>query len=340
MPSPVPTRSTRQGATIVPNTGPGPIVDESQQQQPQQQQQPPLVNTPESAYTVEGFEGQTQDFGATDIAEAFASLSVASVSSCTTSRATALLNYLRAHCATSTPRPGAKGGKAVDILKLLHGEAATRLIPDVELEIPDPPQSTPTTVPTGPGAPSVADILNGRTVWPTTASPLQAAGQTPLGSTPPPVTSRPPVPQPAPPSPGAVPHSGAASSDLVRLGVTFAQQIQRQAHASVSLFVGGRQWASVRNRREAETWAYVLDELVKLFGWGIADTMPFEAATRRLAALTEVDSGEDWATMADVELIPAGTMLLPDAIRKAMMNRAKVETSRARGSKGGRGGNA
>lgn len=133
-----------------------------------------------------------------------------------------------------------------------------------------------------------------------------------------------------------------ASPDLVRLGATsFALQIQRQAHGSVSLFVGARQpWQAVRNRREAETWAFVLDELIKLYGWGIAQTMAFEAAARRLAALTEVDQGEEWSTMADVELIRAGTVLIPDSIRKAMMNRAKVESGRSKGKhpRGGKPG--
>lgn len=32
--------------------------------------------------------------------------------------------------------------------------------------------------------------------------------------------------------------------------------------------------------------------------------------------------------MADVELIPAGTVMLPDFIRKAMMTRARVESGR------------
>ena len=284
-------------------------------------------------FTVADFEFQTEDFGAPDIADAFSQLPIEDVQAASTTRAVALLDFLRRRCATTVPKPGSRGGKARDILRRLR-DNPEELIPDI-----DPPDDL---LP----APTSEDVRTRRVLFPTVEERLPAP--------PPPAaaatrgtsalrtaleTGLPTFSGPEPPScsaaPAPVPGNTAsvASPDLVRLGASFALQVQRQAQGSVSLFVGARQWQSVRNRREAETWAFVLDELIKLYGWGISGTMAFEAAARRLAALSEVDQGEEWSTMADVELIPAGTVLLPDAIRKAMMNRAKVESTRGKKDK-------
>lgn len=305
-------------------------------------------------FTVNGFDWQAEDFGAPDILDIFKQLPAEDIQAATTTRAVALLNFLRLRCASTIPKPGPRGGKARDILRHLHGHP-DEIVPDI-----DPPDDPPATAAT-------VDVRNRRVLFPAAeeesalpmigptatvagarpASALRAALETavpifpshgPGFSAKPGPVSADNAPPRGDPSRTLRASSAVASPDLVRLGPSFAQQVQRQAQGSVSLFVGARQWQSIRNRREAETWAFVLDELVKMYGWGIAATLAFEAAARRLAALTEVDQGEEWSTMADVELIPAGTVLLPDAIRKAMVSRAKVENSRSKGKLQPRGG--
>lgn len=303
-------------------------------------------------YTAESFALETSDFGAADIAAAFYTIPLGEISRLPTSRATQLLRHLRERCSSSVPRPGAQG-KAVAILKRLRSEKGS-LVPDVEDAVEDagPTATAPrAATPVVPG-PTADDIRSRRVTFPSRdpapvrapVPPLQALGETRLGA---PAAPR-PVPASFPfadaPTSAHRPMASTApsdapitiSSDLTRVGPGFAAQLQRQAHGSCSLFVGSRQWLSVRNRREAETWAFVMDEWAKMQGWEtIAVTLAFEAACRRLVALIEVDAGEEWSTMADVELIPAGTILLPDSIRKAMVNRSKVEASRKKSGRGG-----
>lgn len=306
-------------------------------------------------FTVNGFDWQAEDLGAPDILDAFKQLPADDIQAATTTRAVALLTFLRLRCASTIPKPGPRGGKARDILRHLHGHP-DEIVPDV-----DPPDDPPAVAAT-------VDVRNRRNVLfpaaeetlpmvgpPATAarpaSALRTALETAvpvfpshgpgLSARPGPVTADNGPPRDDQASRILRANSAVASSpEFVRLGPSFALQVQRQAQGSVSLFVGARQWQSIRNRREAETWAFALDELVKMYGWGIAATLAFEAAARRLAALSEVDQGEEWSTMADVELIPAGTVLLPDAIRKAMVSRAKVENSRSKGKLQPRGGSS